>query len=189
MQYMQYQALLCGYSPPQAAPEVNPVAALCLTPTHLRLTFTLFGALNALRLPPAKAARRAHGLWMASCFEMFLAPRQCGGAYLEINVTPDHRWNIYLFRHYRSGMRQASLNAPPIIHTSRNGHSLRLTFTLALAQTPTLARLLRRRDLALNLCAILADCRGELHYYTLDNTQAPADFHDQKRFALVGTSP
>src|ERR1700733_4141304 len=70
---------------------------------RLAFTFELEGELARLRIPEGEALRRAHELWLHTCFEAFV--RIAGEArYWEFNFAPSRAWAIYRFAERREGM-------------------------------------------------------------------------------------
>ena len=70
----------------------------------LRLSWTVTGDIDRLRLPPAAPPVRADGLWQHSCFEVFLRADD-KDAYVEWNLAPSGAWACYRFERRRAGLR------------------------------------------------------------------------------------
>ena len=189
---LHYGAVLDGYSVAGEALSLNISASMVLSDGVLRLTFELTGAIGGIDLPGARPVRRADELWKGTCFELFLAKCHEPG-YLELNVSPDLRWNIYLFDEYRKGMKEARLPETPRIVSNVSNGKFHLDFTARLPALPKSeaahpgepAGTGQSACHALNLCAILKDQGGRLHYYCLDTSPKPPDFHNRASFISV----
>jgi hypothetical protein len=86
----------------------------------LEVHYVVAGAVADVVLPPPVGQpRRRHGLWRATCFELFLALRG-SHAYWEFNLAPSGDWNAYRFTGYRSGMEEEpALSSLPCACQSR----------------------------------------------------------------------
>src|ERR671912_1155675 len=98
--------MLAVLPPPPAAPAPAIRIEAEITrpaPRRLALRYRVGGDLDAIELPPPGAPRRADGLWLHTCFELFLrAPAEAG--YVECNFAPSGEWALYRFSDYRAGM-------------------------------------------------------------------------------------
>lgn len=126
---------------------------------------------------------RSHDLWKTTCFEAFVllpapAPPSAStseGAYLEINVAPDGRWNAYAFEQYRTP-------APP-----REAPDWKL---LELACRPGSLRAVLEcgpenlKGGRVGITAVIEDETGQLSYWALAHAAAKPDFHDVRSFVL-----
>jgi hypothetical protein len=149
-------------------------------PATLMCRYELRGEVNRLRVPAARAGRRADGLWEHTCFEVF-AVAQGSGGYYEFNFSPSLEWAAYRFSEYRNGMTPAGLTRAPGITARRTPDRLELTAHLHLEGLTDLARgpLLR-----LGLTAVVEDDSGRLSYWALRHPPGNPDFHDPDAFAL-----
>ena len=142
--------------------------------------YELHGEVNRLRVPAARAGRRADELWQHTCFELFAAAH-LGGGYYEFNFSPSLEWAAYRFSEYREGMAPANLSRAPGLTARRTPDRLELTAHLCLEGLTELARgpLLR-----LGLTAVIEDDSGNLSYWALRHAPGNPDFHDPAAFAL-----
>ena len=76
--------------------ESNTVEVIVLPSGALRLTYVLNGELTDIRMPDAKPASRADGLWQHTCFEAFISSAD-SPAYREFNFSPSGLWQAYEF--------------------------------------------------------------------------------------------
>lgn len=149
-------------------------------PATLMCHYELHGEVNRLRVPAARAGRRADGLWEHTCFEVFAAPA-AGGGYYEFNFSPSLEWAAYRFGEYREGMTPANLTRAPGLQARRTPDKLELTAHLHLEG---LAELTRSPLLRLGLTAVIEDDSGRLSYWALRHAPGNPDFHDPDAFAL-----
>jgi len=155
------------------------------TPATLVCRYELHGEVNRLRVPAARAGRRADGLWQHTCFEVFAAARP-GAGYYEFNFSPSLEWAAYHFSEYREGMAPANLTRAPGLAARRTPDRLELTAHLHLEG---LAELARGPLLHLGLTAVVEDDSGVLSYWALRHAPGNPDFHDPDAFALeISTS-
>lgn len=149
-------------------------------PATLVCHYSLHGEINRLRVPAARAGRRADGLWQHTCFEVF-ATAEAGGGYYEFNFSPSLEWAAYRFSEYREGMTPANVTRAPGLQARRTPDRLELTVHLHLEG---LAELARGPLLRLGLTAVVEDDGGRLSYWALRHAPGNPDFHDPDAFAL-----
>jgi hypothetical protein len=147
---------------------------------NLVCDYTLYGDMAHVRLPGARAGRRADGLWEHTCFEAFVAPEGLPG-YYEFNFSPSLDWAAYRFEDYRYAMAPAGLARAPGLHMRRTADRLELTATVHLDGLPDLAQ---ARALRLGIAAIVEDDAGTLSYWALKHAPGNPDFHHPDAFAL-----
>ena len=179
--HFAFSSHLTGYMVPGRSPDVAVKASVRFSDATLRCVFELTGAILDIVLPEAGEVRRTDELWQATCFELFLQDHP-GPAYQEFNISPAHGWNIYQFDTYRQGMRPVPTRRAPKIHSRRGHDDFLLSFEIAETD------FLRRPDFLhhpgrVNLTTILLDRSGDLHYYALDVSHTPPDFHNPDSFA------
>jgi hypothetical protein len=150
------------------------------SPATLVCHYELHGEVNRLRVPAARAGRRADGLWEHTCFEVFAAV-PAGQVYYEFNFSPSLEWAAYRFSEYREGMAPANLTRAPGLSARRNSDKLELTAHLHLEG---LAELAHGPVLYLGLTAVVEDDRGSLSYWALRHAPGNPDFHDPDAFTL-----
>jgi hypothetical protein len=141
-------------------------------PEALALRYVLAGELARLRVPPARPAARADGLWRHTCFEVFIAVSGSAG-YVEFNFSPSGEWAAYRFSGYREG--QAPLEcAPPKFAARSSGEDLQLQAAVPAAVGP----------LRVACSAVVEDAAGSLSYWALRHPRARPDFHHAGGFVL-----
>ena len=135
---------------------------------------------GALRLPEARAAEAAAGLWRHTCCELFIGVAGAA-AYREFNFSPSGQWAMYSFSDYR--MRDSSMPRPTL-------PVLRIAF----ASSPAAWTLEARLDAAalpaaaaqidLGVAVVLESAEGGLSYWALRHAAAQPDFHRRESFTL-----
>ncbi|MEO6151820.1 MAG: DOMON-like domain-containing protein [Croceibacterium sp.] len=146
----------------------------------LRLRWRIEGA-QALVVPAFAGRGRADELWRTTCFEAFLKPVG-GDAYVELNLSPSERWNIYDFASYRHGMSERPMPREPDC-TLRQGSS----FAIFDAAIPVAG--LPAGPCALGLAAVVEEHGGTISYWALVHPDGPPDFHAPACFAATLAPP
>ena len=141
---------------------------------------SLRGATAQLRLPQARAGRRADGLWRHTCFEAFVGAEGAAG-YYEFNFSPALDWAAYRFDDYRTGMSAATLERAPGLQVRRSSDALELTATVHLQG---LALLCDAPALRLALAAVIEENDARLGYWALRHPPGNPDFHHPEGFTL-----
>lgn len=149
-------------------------------PATLVCRYSLHGEVGRLRVPAARAGRRADDLWRHTCFEVFAAADPAAG-YYEFNFSPSLEWAAYRFSEYREGMTPANLARAPGLQARKTIDRLELTAHLHLVG---LAELSCAPVLRLGLTAVVEDDGGNLSYWALRHAAGNPDFHDPDSFAL-----
>ncbi|HET7758094.1 MAG TPA: DOMON-like domain-containing protein [Steroidobacteraceae bacterium] len=150
------------------------------TAATLVCRYALHGDVARLRVPRARAGRRADGLWEHTCFEVYVAPATLT-AYYEFNFSPSLDWAAYRFSAYRDGMAPARLARAPGLHARRTSDHLELSASVHLEGLRELAA---ARRLRLGLAAVVEDDAGALSYWALHHEPGNPDFHLPAAFAL-----
>ena len=136
--------------------------------------FRLEGHMHAIILPPQDAPERRDNLWQTTCFEIFWQPLG-GTAYREFNLSPSGCWAAYDFDSFRTGMRDAPVEAIAIA-CSYDDAGLILTASIA-ADLPDPAQV------ALN--AIVEQADGSKQYWALAFPPGRPEFHSEANRALI----
>jgi hypothetical protein len=152
---------------------------------NLVFHYSLHGDLTRVRVPGARAARRADGLWQHTCFEAFVRPAG-ERSYFEFNFSPGLDWAAYRFAGYREGMAPANLIRAPGVNVRRSVNRLELTATVHLAGLDALSA---ARRLHVALAAVVEEDGGTLSYWALQHARGSPDFHHPDGFALELPAP
>ncbi len=139
----------------------------------LAVTYVLDANIQRLRIPAAKSARRADGLWQHTCFEAFVAAKG-SSTYYELNFSPSGQWAAYSFRSYRDGAALENEDLDPRIRVRVQAAALELDANIRLDLLPALSE---RASLRLGLAAVIEDTNGSLSYWALWHAAGKPDFH------------
>ena len=151
----------------------------------LKIVYTLNGAVDRLRVPPRRSARRTDGLWQHTCFELFIAA-QNDAEYYEFNFSPSGEWAAYEFRNYRDGGAIDSDDLEPNIAVQQSAETLELSAVLRADRLSGIAPEIR---LSLGLCAVIEGLDESLSYWALKHSLGKPDFHHPDSFAFELTVP
>ena len=136
----------------------------------LKLTY-LVPSHNDLIWPSYSGMVRGNGLWLSTCFELFLGADD-QNAYTELNVTPAGTWNCYQFDDYRSGMRIGESWKLKSLETNKRSFSVSFSGQLTYSHV------------RLGPAVILQRKSSRLDYFAISHAEQP-DFHNSKRHVLV----
>ncbi|HEY4772043.1 MAG TPA: DOMON-like domain-containing protein [Steroidobacteraceae bacterium] len=157
------------------------VSARSLDGGRLALTFELDAPLARLRIPKEEPLRRAHELWLHTCFEAFV--RVAGEVrYWEFNFAPSRAWAVYRFAAYREGMEVVEDAETPQILVRRAPSHLTLEATVAVRDLTAGAA--SPLHLRLGAAAVLEEDNGRLSYWALRHPPSKPDFHHPDGFVL-----
>jgi hypothetical protein len=148
---------------------------------RLTLSYVIKGDLSRLRIPQPGPSRRADGLWVHTCFEVFVMAGD-GPGYREFNFSPSGEWAVFAFRSYRDGGEVAVVPAPHIV-VRRTTNRLELDATICHDFLP------QGNPLRLGLSAVIEDAAGRLSYWALRHPPGKPDFHHTDAFALQPVLP
>ena len=128
----------------------------------------------SLVVPAFAGKGRADGLWQTTCFELFVRPGE-GAGYVEFNLSPSERWNVYDFTSRRKGMRERAMPREPEC-TMRKGTDMAI-FDAAIpaAGLPPL-------PWRCGFTAVLEEEGGTKSYWALAHSGDAPDFHDPACF-------
>lgn len=123
---------------------------------------------------------RRDELWLATCFEYFLAiPGQ--PRYWEFNFSPSGNWNAFRMDAYRRvGFRQEELIRNPKISTKMEAGSFQLEASLDVSP-------IMDRDVPIQagITSVIQARDGHESYWALSHPNSQADFHVRESFTLV----
>jgi len=146
----------------------------------LRVRWKVLGA-AALVVPSFSGKGRDDGLWQTTCFEMFLQPGG-GPQYLEFNLSPSERWNVYAFTGRREGMSEHAMPREPEC-------TLRKGTDMAIFDTAIPAASLPPGPWRCGFTAVLEEEGGVKSYWALAHGGDAPDFHDPACFLEEVAAP
>ncbi|EIZ77510.1 hypothetical protein WSK_3889 [Novosphingobium sp. Rr 2-17] len=147
----------------------------------LRARWNILGV-GALVVPPFAGRGRADGLWQTTCFELFIQPDDGAPAYVEINLSPSERWNIYDFAGRREGMAERAMPREPDC-------TLRLGSDMAIFDAAIPVAGLPSAPWRCGFNAVIEEQGGAKSYWGLEHHGAEPDFHDPACFTLAVAAP
>lgn len=146
----------------------------------LRARWKIMGAAK-LAVPPFAGKGRADGLWQTTCFELFLQPGP-GPDYVEINLSPSERWNVYDFAAPREGMTERPMPREPEC-------TMRLGTDLAIFDAAIPAAGLPQGPWRCGFTAVIEEQPGTKSYWSLVHGGEVPDFHDPACFTAAIAAP
>lgn len=151
----------------------------------LSIHFRLEGNLSDVVIPKlAEAPTRKDELWKETCFEFFIADTRNPG-YLEFNLSPSGRWNVYSFDDYRRGMREEMAVTSLPVRVRRELGRLSLECGIDFAGIDLAGIGLADRALEVGISAVLRHRGGEATYWALAHCGEKPDFHRRDGFAIA----
>lgn len=152
-----------------------------LDQTWVRVRWKILGAAK-LVVPAFSGKGRADELWKNTCFELFL--QSAGGmGYVEVNLSPSERWNVYDFTGRRDGMSERPMPREPEC-TMRHGTDMAI-FDAAIP-----AAGLPERPWRCGMTAVIEEEGGVKSYWALAHGDpATPDFHDPACFKHEVAAP
>jgi hypothetical protein len=173
-------ALSCHAASSCEAVRTLKAAVRALDSERIVLRYMLEGDLEHLLIPAEDAARRAHELWLHTCFEAFLAVAGSNG-YCELNFAPSRAWAMYRFSEHRQGTTVLSDARAPHLAVERTAGSVTLDATVywrdLIPQSPPVR-------LRIAIAAVVEDEGGRLSYWALRHAPGRPDFHHPDSFTL-----
>lgn len=145
----------------------------------LLFRYVLRAEISRVRLPPAKSAERADGLWKHTCFEAFVKV-PAAVSYYELNFAPSRQWAVYRFNAYREGISSPDL-ASPEISVRRFDDRLEIDAAVRLHD---LIGQQSASHLQVGLSAVVEEESGTLSYWALKHGPGKADFHCPDGFLI-----
>lgn len=136
---------------------------------------------GALVVPPFGGRGRADGLWQTTCFELFLRCPAVPG-YIELNLSPSERWNIYDFAARREGMAERPMPREPDC-------ALRLGTDLAIFDAAIPVAALPDAPWTCGFAAVIEEQGGVRSYWALAHGADAPDFHDPACFTHEVAAP
>jgi len=161
-------------------PSVSIEGSIARRAGTLTIRYSLLGRLRDLVIPARAAApERKEGLWMDTCFEVFLAVKSAR-RYWEFNLSPAGHWNVYRFASYREGMAEERAFTALLssLESQRDALSLALEIDLARIIPADLT-------LEVAISAILKHKDGSATHWALTHRGPQPDFHRRDSFIIA----
>jgi hypothetical protein len=177
---MQHPFELTPFSEP-GIPKVRITGNVNREGSVITVQYSLSGNLVEVLLPPATPQPgRKEKLWLATCFEFFLAsPGQ--PQYWEFNLSPSGDWNAFHMDAYRRiGFREEGLVQNPCLHVKNASDSFRLESAFDLSPIFD-----SNTALQAGVASVIQTRHGQESYWALTHPQSQADFHLRESFILT----
>lgn len=167
--------------PDPGIPDIKITGSVLQKGSVLTVQYAMSGTIEDILFPRLNPQPgRKDGLWLATCFEFFLAfPDQ--PQYWEFNLSPSGDWNAYRMDAYR----QISFQEEELIQ------SLHLEIKKSvdcyhLETVVDLHPLLKAENtLLLGVASIIQTLDGHETYWALTHSSPRADFHHRESFILA----
>jgi hypothetical protein len=173
--------------PDGAIPKIMITGGITREQNLLSIQYVLTGEMDKI-LFPAQAPHpgRRDELWLATCFEFFLAITD-QPQYWEFNLSPSGEWNAFRMDAYRRiGFREEDLIQDLKIELRRDTDRLRLDASVDLSPIVDL-----EMDLQAGITSVIQTRDEHETFWALAHPNLEADFHVRESFTLVleGTGP
>jgi hypothetical protein len=166
--------------PDSKIPEIKITGSVAREGNELTVKYSLSGKIDDILFPALNLRPgRKRALWLATCFEFFLAfPGQ--PQYWEFNLSPSGDWNAFRMDSYRQvGFREEELIQSPRLDI-RNG-----TNCFQLQAVTDLTPILGQEELIqVGITSVIKGCDGHETYWALTHLASQADFHLRESFSL-----
>lgn len=146
----------------------------------LRARWKILGA-GKLVVPPFAGKGRAEGLWQTTCFELFLQQPGSTG-YVEVNLSPSERWNVYDFSGRREGMSERQMPHEPEC-------AMRLGTDMAIFDAAIPVAGLPTAPLRCGFTAVIEEEGGVKSFWAVAHGGDAPDFHDPACFLEEVAAP
>ncbi len=171
----------------QQIPTITITGEISRSPDNqLNVIYHLQGAIDDIDLPASSPApTRRWQLWESTCCELFIAQSNFQQSnfqqsnYWEVNLSPNHNWNVFALTDYRQGIQEASQIGNLRIITQRYNDRFTLETSLPLSDivAPTAA-------LDISATAVIQTQAGDITYWAIQHCGSEPDFHQRDSFAL-----
>lgn len=146
----------------------------------LRARWKILGV-DDLVVPSFAGKGRAEGLWETTCFELFLQSPG-SAAYVELNLSPSERWNVYDFTGRREGKSERPMPREP-------DSALRLGSDMAIFDAAIPASGLPATPWNCGFTAVIEEAGGMKSYWAPAHGGDTPDFHDPACFTHEVAAP
>jgi hypothetical protein len=167
--------------PDASMPKIKITGRVLREGSVLTIQFTLSGTVADILFPNLNPhPGRRDGLWLATCFEFFLAfPGR--PQYWEFNLSPSGNWNIYRMDAYRQvSFQEEALIQDLHLVTQRGQDCYQLETVVDLS--PILAA---KEEITIGVASVIQNLDGHETYWALSHPSPQADFHQRESFTLA----
>lgn len=177
---MQHPFELVPFSEP-GIPKVRITGNVVREGSAITVQYSLSGNIVEVLLPAVTPQPvRKENLWLATCFEFFLAiPGQ--PQYWEFNFSPSGDWNAFHMDAYRRiGFREEGLVQNPCLEIKNGIDAFRLESSFDLSQI-----LDSNTQMQAGVTSVIQTHHGQETYWALTHPRPQADFHLRDSFLLT----
>lgn len=168
----------------------NTLTAVYWSYIHNLLLVNNFNALANNEINKSQKYLRKDDLWKTTCFEFFLKNKS-SNQYLEMNLSCNNEWNLYLFKNYREreNKEELELIEPNLITLSHlktqdsntgsnTGSKNEFKLEIQLPLQPLLKLIKAEHHWQFNLTAVTEYTDHTKEYWAIQHAQRQPDFHD-----------
>ena len=148
-------------------------ASLEVEQKRVKVEYKITGELNNYIFEQPSKQQRANELWKATCFELFIAPKEELN-YWELNISPSTKWNLYAFDNYKEHMREEKNISIPNIKITQKEDTYLISCELNLGMEG-----FSPEQSNFNLTVILLDKNHVRHFYSINRKDGIVDFHNR----------
>jgi hypothetical protein len=161
-------------------PEIKITGSIARERNVLIVKYFLSGKIDEILFPELNPQPgRKYALWLATCFEFFLAfPGQ--PQYWEFNLSPSGDWNVFRMDSYRQiGFREEESIQNPRLdkRQNMNYYQLNVTFDLRPILVPDM-------QIQAGIASVIKTQDGHETYWALTHLNSRPDFHLRESFLL-----
>lgn len=161
-------------------PDISMRGIISLHNNQIKLNYLVSGNIDGILLPlPSLSPDRRDELWMATCFEFFLAIKE-QLQYWEFNMSPSGDWNVYCMDAYRRvGFREEDRFPRIVFDFEKDPSQISL---VAIVDLDPIVR--AGQILEVGITSIIQTMDGVETYWALTHPGPLADFHQRESFTL-----
>ena len=166
--------------PDPNVPDIEITGKISRQTNNLRIHFDLRGSVDTILFPePSLHPTRKSDLWMATCFEFFIALHG-QPHYWEFNLSPSGDWNVFRMDAYRRvGFREeTSIQRLPF---SVQKEAVCVSVEAAADLAPLVEA---DQSILVGITSIVQSKNGHETYWALKHPAEHADFHLSESFTL-----
>jgi hypothetical protein len=167
--------------PDSSIPKINVTGSVVREGNVLTIQYTLSGTVDDIQFPSlTPQPGRRNGLWLATCFEFFLALVE-QPQYWEFNLSPSGDWNVYRMNAYRQiSFQEEELITDLSLEMRKEMDCYHLGTLVDL--NPVLSG---GMPLLMGVSSVIQTLDGHETYWALTHPRPQADFHLRESFILT----
>lgn len=155
---------------PEASENRELLFSYVFIPNGIKLRFQIQDSNHNLVWPKKCESTRAYELWKTTCFELFLAEKNCS-EYIELNFSPSTKWDAYEFTSYRQPQ-------PP-----KRFEDIQVNFITSEHGLVEVDVFMDLKEFEANATAVIEDRHG-IHYFAYKHASEKPDFHQRSNLII-----